>query len=64
MPTTSWPWSRLRAAAASGLYALVALHGEQQFTAIFTLAFSLFTLWYLFGNARTDEFFEHGLRSA
>lgn len=45
---------------AQGLYSLVALDGEQQMTGAFSLAFSLFTLWFLFSSTESTHFFEHG----
>lgn len=41
-----------------GVWGLFALHGEQQLTAAFSLAFGLIILWILFGSERTDRFFE------
>lgn len=41
-----------------GVWGLFALHGEQQLTAAFSLAFGLMILWILFGSERTDRFFE------
>lgn len=40
------------------VWGLAALHGEQQLTAAFSLAFGLMILWILFGSERTDRFFE------
>ena len=40
------------------MWGLFALHGEQQLTAAFSLAFGLMILWILFGSERTDRFFE------
>ena len=44
---------------AYGIWGIFALHGEQQMTAAFTAVFGLIVLWILFGNERTDEFFNH-----
>jgi hypothetical protein len=45
------------AIAAQGLWSLVALHGEQQFSAAFSLAFGVFTVWYLFSNDQARAYF-------
>lgn len=43
---------------AFGVWGVFALHGEQQLSAAFGLAFGLIILWILFGSERTDRFFE------
>lgn len=48
--------------AAVGLHSLIVVHGEQQFTGSLSLAFSLFTLWVLFGS-EAKEYFERSPRS-
>lgn len=45
---------------ATGIWGLFALHGEQQMSAAFHTVFGLIILWILFGNERTDRFFQHG----
>ena len=45
---------------AYGIWGIFALHGEQQMSAAFSAVFGLIVLWILFGNERTDSFFEHG----
>ncbi len=44
---------------AYGIWGIFALHGEQQMSAAFSAVFGLIVLWILFGNERTDSFFEH-----
>jgi hypothetical protein len=41
-----------------GVWGLFALHGEQQLSAAFQLVFAVAVLWILFGNPRSDQFFE------
>ncbi len=42
---------------ASGLYALVALHGEQQWSGAFQTAIAIIVLYLLYGSERDREFF-------
>jgi len=42
---------------ASGLYALVALHGEQQWSGAFQAAIAIIVLYLLYGSERDREFF-------
>jgi hypothetical protein len=48
-------WAALNLA--SGLYALVALHGEQQWSGAFQSAIAIIVLYLLYGSERDREFF-------
>jgi hypothetical protein len=54
-----WAFAIIAAANAAGaLYAVLEYEGSQRMSGAYTLSFSLFVLWVLFGNQRVDDYFE------